>query len=433
MKKIFVIFVISLVSISLWGQGIKFEKNLTIEKSIQKAKSENKLVFIDAYTVWCSPCKWMDQNVFNSVEVGQFFNNNFVALKINTETKEGGRIKNLYDVEGLPGFAFINGKGEVVMRDLGRMSAKEFLELCQSAIDADSDPNSAAAMSLQYENKKNNEKFLMSYLDKLKNSKFRKIYVDEFNQLVKITTIPDSSTDMIDLLFKHNEQITLGSEAEKIINKNIKSSVWREYIKKDIREMFQNINRQLVMTTSDYAAYKKDIKILEYTINRAGDLGFKTDQASLDKIYLEFYKKTDNADEVKGVLSKNLNAICSSTDIKLLRGQHENTIKSRAASGMKNMVITNCMKVAEGIAFSIKDFYKYASTEQDYQDMLRWSNVAYQLYYDKVVIANSYANILYEFGDKKEALIIKEKVVLQKDASSYMKDELNKMRKGEML
>ena len=49
MKKIFAMFAMSILSVSLWGQGIKFEKNLTIKEAIQKAKVENKLVFIDAY------------------------------------------------------------------------------------------------------------------------------------------------------------------------------------------------------------------------------------------------------------------------------------------------------------------------------------------------------------------------------------------------
>src|SRR5690554_7048278 len=40
--------------------GIKFE-NLTFEEAIQKAKEENKLIFLDAYAVWCGPCKMMDR------------------------------------------------------------------------------------------------------------------------------------------------------------------------------------------------------------------------------------------------------------------------------------------------------------------------------------------------------------------------------------
>ena len=42
-----------------------------------KARQENKLVFVDGYTVWCGPCAYMMKNVFPLKEVGDFYNKNF--------------------------------------------------------------------------------------------------------------------------------------------------------------------------------------------------------------------------------------------------------------------------------------------------------------------------------------------------------------------
>src|SRR5690554_7357569 len=64
--------------------GIKFE-NLTFEEAIQKAKEENKLIFLDAYAVWCGPCKMMDRTTFKSEEVGKVFNKNFINIKRSEE------------------------------------------------------------------------------------------------------------------------------------------------------------------------------------------------------------------------------------------------------------------------------------------------------------------------------------------------------------
>jgi thiol:disulfide interchange protein len=45
----------------------------TWAQALAKAKKENKLVFLDAYTSWCGPCKQMQRNVFPQTTVGSFF------------------------------------------------------------------------------------------------------------------------------------------------------------------------------------------------------------------------------------------------------------------------------------------------------------------------------------------------------------------------
>jgi thiol:disulfide interchange protein len=63
---------------------IKFESG-TWSQIKAKAKAENKLIFLDAYTTWCGPCKWMARNVFTNDTVAQFYNATFVNAKIDME------------------------------------------------------------------------------------------------------------------------------------------------------------------------------------------------------------------------------------------------------------------------------------------------------------------------------------------------------------
>lgn len=37
-----------------------------------KAKTEDKLLFVDAFAKWCGPCKSMAKNVFTQQKVGDF-------------------------------------------------------------------------------------------------------------------------------------------------------------------------------------------------------------------------------------------------------------------------------------------------------------------------------------------------------------------------
>ncbi|WP_228413983.1 thioredoxin family protein [Chryseobacterium sp. CH21] len=57
MKKLIVLLLITFGACT-YAQGIKFEESKFADILI-KAKNENKLVFIDAYTTWCAPCKLM--------------------------------------------------------------------------------------------------------------------------------------------------------------------------------------------------------------------------------------------------------------------------------------------------------------------------------------------------------------------------------------
>src|ERR1044072_2926152 len=62
--------------------GIKWTTGLSWEQVKQKAKAENKYIFIDVFTTWCGPCKMMDKTVFINDTVGTFFNQHFISVKV---------------------------------------------------------------------------------------------------------------------------------------------------------------------------------------------------------------------------------------------------------------------------------------------------------------------------------------------------------------
>ena len=78
MKKHFFFFLAVLFSVFSFGQTkINFEKS-SFSEILAKAKQEKKLIFLDAYAVWCGPCKLMDKNVFTDSMVASYFNANYV-------------------------------------------------------------------------------------------------------------------------------------------------------------------------------------------------------------------------------------------------------------------------------------------------------------------------------------------------------------------
>lgn len=113
--------------------GIVFQ-SISFEEALKQAKATNKLIFMDAYAVWCGPCKWLDANTFRDKEVGEVFNKNFINLKMDMEKGEGPALASRFKVTAYPTLFFINGDGEVVYKILGALKAKELLKKVEEVI-----------------------------------------------------------------------------------------------------------------------------------------------------------------------------------------------------------------------------------------------------------------------------------------------------------
>lgn len=112
--------------------GIRF-KSMTLEKAKQVAKETDKLVFIDAYTTWCGPCKRMAATSFMEEEVGEIFNDRFVNIKIEMEKDaDGPEVARLYKVRAYPTLLVINSEGKLIKQSVGFMTADQLIAFANS-------------------------------------------------------------------------------------------------------------------------------------------------------------------------------------------------------------------------------------------------------------------------------------------------------------
>ncbi len=117
------------------GKGIQFFQG-TWNEALAAAKKEKKLIFVDAYAVWCGPCKFMSNNVFPDAAVGEYFNKNFISYKFDMEKGEGPEFSSKYKVTAYPTLLFIDYAGTVVYREMGARDAGGFIKLGESALAA---------------------------------------------------------------------------------------------------------------------------------------------------------------------------------------------------------------------------------------------------------------------------------------------------------
>ncbi|MFT5724990.1 MAG: thioredoxin-related protein [Bacteroidia bacterium] len=114
-------------------EGINFA-HIDFKEAKALAKKENKLIFIDAYTTWCGPCKRMARTVFKEKAVGDYYNEHFVNLKIDMETAQGLFIGKKYTVQYYPTYLFIKPDGTLVKKAGGATKSSTFIGFGKSAI-----------------------------------------------------------------------------------------------------------------------------------------------------------------------------------------------------------------------------------------------------------------------------------------------------------
>ncbi len=122
--------------------GVKFEQ-ITLSQAlikIKKSKKAPELIFIDCYTTWCGPCKKMSDEVFTQKSIGEFFNANFLNLKIDMEKGEGITVAKEYNIKAYPTFLILDSDGKEINRIIGSSDGERFIEKVRRAMDSKNSP-----------------------------------------------------------------------------------------------------------------------------------------------------------------------------------------------------------------------------------------------------------------------------------------------------
>jgi thiol-disulfide isomerase/thioredoxin len=163
MKYLFLLLIVPFLNpITLHAQNraIVFEQGAMADV-LSKAGKENKLVFVDCFTVWCGPCKGMDKFVFTNDTVADFFNSNFINVKMDMEKGEGIAMGNKYKVGAFPTYLLLDGSGNVVYKFVGGMTADSFLITIKQGMDP---KNRVASMNSEYQKGNRSKAFLREYV-----------------------------------------------------------------------------------------------------------------------------------------------------------------------------------------------------------------------------------------------------------------------------
>ena len=113
-------------------EGIRF-KHLSFQEAKAEAIKSNKIIFIDAYTSWCGPCKKMAATSFQDPKVSDIYNSKFINLKIDMEKDADGiEIAKMYKVQAYPTLLFLDGDGKLMKSIVGFQTADRLISVASS-------------------------------------------------------------------------------------------------------------------------------------------------------------------------------------------------------------------------------------------------------------------------------------------------------------
>lgn len=144
--------------------GIDFVEGKAFDEVLEMAKNSGKNVFVDCYTSWCGPCRMLATQVFPQKVVGDYFNAQFVSVKIDMEKGEGPQLAKRFAVRAYPTLLFLDSNGKELNRIVGaERDAAVFVEQVKNGLGE----KGLTAMTARYDGGERDTTFLMDYLDVL--------------------------------------------------------------------------------------------------------------------------------------------------------------------------------------------------------------------------------------------------------------------------
>lgn len=315
------------------AQGIDFFHG-TWKEALAEAAKTGKPIFVDTYAKWCGPCKRMAATTFMDKEVGDYFNNNFINMKIDAEEGEGKNFRKKYPVSAYPTLFFIDEKGEVLHKVVGGQDVKGLISNAELALRK---VDYSREYAKKYEEGERDPEFLYEYVKSLNKSNKPSLKVS--NEYLRSQ---EDLTTEFNLRFIHEAAVEADSRIFNMMIEHqtaIGQLVGLEALQERIELACQNTANKAIEFEFEELLGEAKTKMRKNYPSKADAFAAKAD--------LDFYKKMNNPEKYGQACADYANHVANGSAKEL-----DNLVKDMLANFPDHEA---CMKMAEKFAKEASD------------------------------------------------------------------------------